>query len=86
MKCPVHGQLLKPQTGAAYDHPSAMTCTQDYLSMTYTHSFVPVQVTVQPSSIPGASQDVFSSSIIEKGVCIDPNEGDKVSKNRDSTT
>ena len=89
--------MLVQQTSVAYDHIS-MTYTQapvpvqqtgeayDYPSMTFTHAPVPVQFTVQPSSIPGASLGVFSTTSTEKGVCIDPNEGDKVSISRDSTT
>ena len=76
MECPDYGHLSKIQTGAAYDYPS----------ITYTHAPVPLQVTVQPSSIPGASLGVFSTTTIEKGVCIDFNERDKVCKSRDSTT
>ena len=76
MECPDYGHLSKLQTGVAYDYPF----------MTYTHAPVPVQVTVQPSSIPGASLGLFSTTTIKKGVCIDPNDRDKVSKSRDSTT
>ena len=76
MECPDYGHLSKLQTGEAYDYPS----------ITYTHAPVTVQVTVQPSSIPGTSLGMFSTTIIEKGVCIDFNERDKVSKSRYSTT
>ena len=41
---------------------------------------MPVQVTVKPSSIPGAGLGVFSTTTIEKGVRMGPYEGEKISK------
>ena len=76
MECPIRGQLSKLQTGVGYDHPS----------MIYSQATVPVQVTVQPSSICGASLGMFSATTIGEGVYIDVNEGDKVSKVEISTT
>ena len=51
--------------------------------MTYSQATVPVQFSVPPSSIPGASVGKFSATTVEEGVYIDVNEGDKVSKSRD---
>ena len=67
--CPVHGPLSELQTSVGYDRAS----------MTYTQVPVPVEVTVKPSSIPGAGLGVFSTTTIKKRVRMGPYEGEKIS-------
>jgi len=52
----------------------------DHASLTYTQVPVPAQVTVKPSSIPGAGLGVFSTTAIKKGVRMGPYEGVMISK------
>ena len=68
--CPVHGPLLELQTDVGYDRAS----------VTFTQVPVPIEVTVKPSSIPGAGLGVFSTTTIKKRVRMGPYEGVKISE------
>lgn len=68
--CPVHGSLLALDTSCGYDEDS----------LAFTNVPVPFDLTVAPSSIPGAGLGVFAKALIPCGVRFGPYKGRKVMK------
>lgn len=68
--CPTHGPLK----------PLDDITEHDQASLTYTSIPVPTQLTVKPSTIPGAGLGVFATQFIPKRVRVGPYEGKRVAK------